>query len=293
MAASMHDLRDASSAERSERSGEAMLEIERLSKTFNPASPNEVRALQGVNLTVAEGSFVVVVGTNGSGKSSLLNAIAGTFRPDDGRIRLNGVDLTRWPEHRRAALIGRVFQNPFSGTAASMSIAENVVLAARRGQSRGLAWAIRRSMREELRTRVRQLNMGLEDRLDNAIGSLSGGQRQALTLLMATWRQPKLLLLDEHTAALDPKSADQVIVLSEQIVSRSQLTTLMVTHSMQQAVHVGDRVVMMHRGHVLHDFRGAEKRRLRVEDLLARFEAVRRADRLDESAAEMLRRQYV
>lgn len=270
-----------------------MLEVERLSKTFNPASPNEVRALQGVNLTIAEGSFVVVVGTNGSGKSSLLNAIAGTFRPDDGRIRLNGVDVTRWPEHRRAALIGRVFQNPFSGTAALMSIAENVVLAARRGQSRGLAWAIRRNMREELRTRVRQLNMGLEDRLDNAIGSLSGGQRQALTLLMATWRQPKLLLLDEHTAALDPKSADQVIVLSEQIVSRSQLTTLMATHSMQQAVHVGDRVVMMHRGHVLHDFRGAEKRRLRVEDLLARFEAVRRADRLDESAAEMLRRQYV
>jgi putative ABC transport system ATP-binding protein len=148
-------------------------------------------------------------------------------------------------------------------------------------------------MREELRSRVRQLNMGLEDRLDNAIGSLSGGQRQALTLLMATWLEPKLLLLDEHTAALDPKSADQVIVLSEQIVSRGRLTTLMVTHAMAQAVHVGDRVVMMHRGRVLHDFRGAEKRRLREEDLLARFETVRRAERLDESAAEMLRRQYV
>jgi putative ABC transport system ATP-binding protein len=293
MLASMHDRRDESGGGERARSSAVMLDVDGLSKTFHAASPNEVRALQGVSLTIDEGSFVVVVGTNGSGKSSLLNAIAGTFRPDWGRIRLNGLDVTRWPEHRRAALIGRVFQNPFSGTAASMSIAENVVLAARRGQSRGLAWAIHKSMREELRARVRQLNMGLEDRLDNAIGSLSGGQRQALTLLMATWQEPKLLLLDEHTAALDPKSADQVIVLSEQIVSRSRLTTLMVTHSMTQAVHVGDRVVMMHRGRVLHDFRGAEKRRLRVEDLLARFEAVRRAERLDESAAEMLRRQYV
>ena len=292
MSAPMHDLRDPSSGGSGE-SSQVMLDVEELSKTFNPASPNEVRALEDVSLTIAEGSFVVVVGTNGSGKSSFLNAIAGTFRPDRGRIRLDRIDVTRWPEHRRAALIGRVFQNPFSGTAATMSIAENAVLAARRGQSRGLGWAMRKSMRDELRARVRQLNMGLEDRLDNAIGSLSGGQRQALTLLMATWREPKLLLLDEHTAALDPKSADQVIVLSEAIVSQSRLTTLMVTHSMAQAVHVGDRVVMMHRGRVLHDFHGAEKRRLRVEDLLARFEAVRRAERLDESAAEMLRRQYV
>jgi putative ABC transport system ATP-binding protein len=289
----MHDRHDESSAPQAAESSKVMLDVDGLSKTFNPASPNEVRALQGVSLAIDQGSFVVVVGTNGSGKSSLLNAVAGTFRPDRGRIRLDGADVTRWPEHRRAALIGRVFQNPFSGTAAAMSIAENVVLAARRGQSRGLAWAIRKSMREELRSRVRQLNMGLEDRLDNAIGSLSGGQRQALTLLMATWLEPKLLLLDEHTAALDPKSADQVIVLSEQIVSRGRLTTLMVTHAMAQAVHVGDRVVMMHRGRVLHDFRGAEKRRLREEDLLARFETVRRAERLDESAAEMLRRQYV
>ena len=287
----MPDLRDPAGG--GSAAASVMLDVDDLSKTFNPASPNEVRALEGVSLSITEGSFVVVVGTNGSGKSSLLNAIAGTFRPDYGRILLNGIDVTRWPEHRRAALIGRVFQNPFSGTAASMSIAENVVLAARRGQSRGLGWAMRKSMRQELRARVRHLNMDLEDRLDTAIGSLSGGQRQALTLLMATWREPKLLLLDEHTAALDPKSADQVIVLSEQIVSRNRLTTLMVTHSMAQAVHVGDRVVMMHRGQVLHDFRGAEKRRLRVEDLLARFEAVRRADRLDESAAEMLRRQYV
>jgi putative ABC transport system ATP-binding protein len=271
----------------------AMLDVDGLSKTFNPASPNEVNALEHVSLAIDEGSFVIVVGTNGSGKSSLLNAVAGTFQADTGRIHLAGVDVTHWPEHRRAAFIGRVFQNPFSGTAAAMSIAENVVLASRRGRSRGLGWAMKKCIREELYDRVRQLNMGLENRLDNAIGTLSGGQRQALTLLMASWMKPKLLLLDEHTAALDPKSAEQVIVLSQQIVSRDKLTTLMVTHSMAQAVNVGDRLVMMHRGRVIHDFRGAEKRRLRIEDLLARFEAVRRAEQLDESAAEMLRRQYI
>ena len=190
-------------------------------------------------------------------------------------------------------MIGRVFQNPFSGTAPSMTIAENLALAARRGKSRGLSWALTPKMRDEFRDRVRRLNMRLEDRLDNAIGSLSGGQRQALTLLMATWLKPRLLLLDEHTAALDPKSADQVIALSEEIVARDGLTTLMVTHSMQQAAHLGDRLVMMHRGAVLHDFRGAEKRRLRADELLARFEDIRRADQLDESAADMLRRLYV
>ena len=174
-----------------------------------------------------------------------------------------------------------------------MSIAENLALAARRGRRRGLGWALRRSMRDELRDRVRRLNMHLEQRLDNPIGSLSGGQRQALTLLMASWRKPKLLLLDEHTAALDPRSADQVIHLSEEIVERDRLTTLMVTHSMQQAASLGDRLIMMHRGEVLHDFRGAEKRRLRASDLLNRFDEVRRAEQLDESAADMLRRLYV
>ena len=208
-------------------------------------------------------------------------------------MTLNGADITTWPEHRRASLIGRVFQNPFSGTAPSMSIAQNLALAARRGRPRGLGWALRRSMRDELRDRVRRLNMRLEERLDNPIGSLSGGQRQALTLLMASWRCPKLLLLDEHTAALDPKSADQVIQLSEEIVARDSLTTLMVTHSMTQAAHLGDRLVMMHRGQVIHDFRGAEKQRLRPDDLLSRFEDVRRAEQLDESAADMLRRLYV
>ena len=270
-----------------------MLVVESARKTFNPGTPNEVRALQGVSLTIDEGSFVIVIGTNGSGKSTFLNAVAGGVPLDSGRILLDGQDITAWPEHARAKLIGRVFQNPFSGTAPSMSIAENLVLAARRGAPRGLGWALKGSMRRELADRVRALNMRLEDRLDNPIGSLSGGQRQALTLLMASWIKPKLLLLDEHTAALDPRSADQVIQLSEEIVSRHQLTTLMVTHSMSQAAKLGDRLVMMHRGELLHDFRGAEKTRLRADDLLARFEDQRRSDQLDESAAAMLRRLYV
>ncbi|HEX9366286.1 MAG TPA: ATP-binding cassette domain-containing protein [Vicinamibacterales bacterium] len=270
-----------------------MLEIRQVRKTFNAGTPNEVRALRGVTLSIDEGSFVIVIGTNGSGKSTLLTAIAGGFPVDAGALTIDNTDVTAWPEHRRASLIGRVFQNPFSGTAPSMSIAENLALAAKRGRRRGLGWALKRSARGELRDRVRRLNMGLEDRLDNPIGSLSGGQRQALTLLMASWLKPKLLLLDEHTAALDPKSADQVIRLSEDIVARDRLTTLMVTHSMSQAAHLGDRLVMMNRGTVLHDFRGAEKQRLRAGDLLSRFEDVRRAELLDEPAAAMLRRLYV
>jgi putative tryptophan/tyrosine transport system ATP-binding protein len=270
-----------------------MLETRNLAKTFNPQTANEVRALNGVDLAVEEGSWVVVVGTNGSGKSSLLNAIAGTFFVDAGEIFLDGKDLTSKGEHERAKFIGRVFQNPFSGTASNMSIAENFALAARRGMGRGLGWALGSELKQALRERVRCLNLGLQDRLGNAIGSLSGGQRQALTLLMATWVRPKLLLLDEHTAALDPKSADQVIQLTEDIVSRDKLTTLMVTHSMQQAASLGDRLVMMHRGQIIHDLRGAEKRRARVDDLLARFEEVRRREQLDETAAEMLRRAYV
>jgi putative ABC transport system ATP-binding protein len=222
-----------------------------------------------------------------------LNAVAGAWFVDGGNIELDGRNVTRWPEYKRAALVGRVFQNPFSGTSPNLSIAENVALAARRGMRRGLGWSRDRKLMEQIRGAVSRLNMGLESRLDNAIGSLSGGQRQALTLMMATWVQPKLLLLDEHTAALDPKSADQVIRLSEEIISRDKLTALMVTHSMQQAVHLGDRLIMMHRGKVIHDYRGAEKRRLRPEDLLARFEDLRRADQLDESAAEMLKRTYV
>ncbi|HYD83500.1 MAG TPA: ATP-binding cassette domain-containing protein [Opitutus sp.] len=270
-----------------------MLTISGIRKTFNPDTVNEVRALQGVDLTIDEGSFVIVLGMNGSGKSTLLNAVAGTFFVDEGTLSLAGHDVTRWPEHKRAKLIGRVFQNPFSGTAPTMSIAENFALAARRGHARGLGWALVPGLMGPLRDRIASLKMGLENRLDNAIGSLSGGQRQALTLLMATWLKPKLLLLDEHTAALDPKSADQVITLSDEVIQRDKLTTLMVTHSMQQAVTLGDRIIMMHRGRVLHDFRGAEKKRLRTEDLLDRFDEVRRREQLDESAATMLNELYV
>jgi putative ABC transport system ATP-binding protein len=256
-------------------------------------TPNEVCSLQGVDLSLDQGSFLIIIGTNGSGKSTLLNAVGGTFFVDSGDIQLDGKRVTRWPEHRRASMIGRVFQNPFSGTAPNLSIAENLALSARRGRSRTLAWALAGHLRERMRDTVRSLNMGLEDRLDSAIGTLSGGQQQALTLLMATWLKPKLLLLDEHTAALDPKSADQLIQLSEQTISRDSLTTLMVTHSMQQAVNLGDRLIMMHRGQIPHDFRGADKKRLRVEDLLGRFDEVRRADLLDETAAEMLQRRYI
>ena len=270
-----------------------MLELTGIRKTFHAGTPNEVRSLQGIDLKLEEGSFVIVIGTNGSGKSTLLNAVAGTFFVDEGSIRLDGNDVTGWPEHQRAKLIGRVFQNPFSGTAPELSIAENLVLSARRGQRRTLGWALNSTLRAQIHESVKSLGMGLENRLDNAIGSLSGGQRQALTLLMSTWLKPKLLLLDEHTAALDPKSADQIIQLSDQVIARDRLTSLMVTHSMHQAVNLGNRLIMMHRGKVIHDFRGAEKRRLRVDDLLNRFEEVRRGELLDETAAYMLRRTYV
>ena len=270
-----------------------MLEISNIVKTFNPGTPNEVRALRGVSLQLETGSFLIIIGTNGSGKSTLLNAVAGTFIVDTGSIKLAGKDITRWSEHQRAKLIGRVFQNPFSGTAPNMSIAENLALAAKRGRPRGLGWALNHKLRAGLRDRVRALNMGLEDRLDNAIGSLSGGQRQALTLLMASWLRPELLLLDEHTAALDPRSADQVIRLTHEIIQREKLTTLMVTHSMQQAVRLGDRIVMMNRGQVLHDLQGPERARARPEDLLRRFDEIRRREQLDATVAEMLQRNYV
>ena len=270
-----------------------MLKIRNIYKTFHPGTPNEVRALQGIDLNIEDGSFVVVIGTNGSGKSTLLNAVAGTFFVDVGELRLNGHNITGWPEHRRAKYIGRVFQDPFRGTAPGMTIAENLALASKRGKIRGFGSALSGAIKREFRERVLQMGLGMEDRLDNAIGSLSGGQRQSLTLLMASMLKPNLLLLDEHTAALDPKSADQVIRLTDEIVRRDNLTTMMVTHSMHQAAHLGDRLIMMVRGRVMHDFSGVEKKRLSPEDLLARFEAVRRADQLDESAAEMLRAQYV
>jgi len=270
-----------------------MLEITNIHKTFHPGSINEVFALQDVSLTLSEGDFLIIIGTNGSGKSTLLNAVAGSFITDQGKISLSGQDITKWPEHKRASLIGRVFQNPFSGTAPTMTIAENLALAARRGKPRGFGWALDKQLQSELRDRIRTLNMGLEDRLGNAIGSLSGGQRQALTLLMASWLKPDLLLLDEHTAALDPKSADQVIRLTKEIVEKDRLTTLMVTHSMQQAVHLGNRIIMMHKGQILHDFKGASRQGIRSEDLLHRFEEVRRREQVDVRVAELLQRMYV
>ena len=270
-----------------------MLQLRDLRKTFFQGTPNEVRALRGVSLQIDEGSFVIVIGTNGSGKSTLLNAVAGSFIVDRGAISIAGRDITRWPEHRRAAMIGRVFQNPFSGTAPSMTVAENLALAARRGQARGLGRLLPARIQNELRDRVATLNMQLETRMHNPIGTLSGGQRQALTLLMATWRRPDLLLLDEHTAALDPKSADQIVRLTEQIVSEHKLTTLMVTHSMQQAAALGDRIVMMNQGTVHADYTGTHRRHVRAEDLIRRFDEIRRDERLDVSAAELLRREYV
>ncbi len=270
-----------------------MLDIRGLQKTFNTGSPDEVRALRGVDLHIKAGSFVIVIGSNGSGKSTLLTAVAGGFLPDAGKIELAGRNVTRWPEYRRAKLIGRVFQNPFSGTAPHMTIAENLALATRRGQIHGLGWALSRRLRQAFRERIAALDMGLEDRLDNEIGTLSGGQRQALTLLMATWHKPQLLLLDEHTAALDPKTADQVIRLTRGVVAGEQLTTLMVTHSMHQAVNLGDRLIMMHQGRIIRDIDAAAKKRLHAEDLLEQFNEVRRADQLDPDTADMLRELYV
>jgi putative ABC transport system ATP-binding protein len=270
-----------------------MLKVENIYKTFNPGTINEVPALQGVSFTLNEGDFVCVLGTNGSGKSTSLNAIAGTFMVDSGKILIDGQDITKWQEHKRASHIGRVFQNPFSGTAPGMSIEENLALAAKRGCKRGLGWGLPAEMVNEFKTKVKDLKMGLEDRLENPIGKLSGGQRQALTLLMATWLKPKLLLLDEHTAALDPKTAAKVIELTEKIVQRDNLTTLMVTHSMQQAVNLGNRIIMMHQGKIVYDFAGEEKKRLKVNDLLALFDEIRRKEQIDPSIAELLIKEYV
>jgi putative ABC transport system ATP-binding protein len=260
---------------------------------FHPDTPSEVRALDGVDLAVERGTFTVVVGTNGSGKSSLLNAIAGSLGLTGGRVYLDGDDVTAWSEQRRARRLSRVFQNPFTGTASDLSVAENLVLAGGRGGPRGLRPALGRERRREMREQVARLGLGLEDRLDTPIGLLSGGQRQALTLLMATMVKPSLLLLDEHTAALDPRSAEQVIRLTQAAVARGALTTLMVTHSLGQAVALGDRILVMHRGRVVHDLRDVRRRRLTEGDLLQLFDRLRWADRLDTAAAEMLRRAYI
>jgi putative ABC transport system ATP-binding protein len=268
--------------------------LEDLHHTYFSGTPNEQRALQGVDLAMEERAFVVVVGNNGSGKSTLLNTIAGSVIPDRGRILIGGQDVTAWREWRRAALVGRVFQNPMSGTIPHLTIAENLAVAAKRGSRPGvLRNALGRERRRELAERARDLGLGLEDRLDTPVGALSGGQRQALTLLMATLVRPTMLLLDEHTSALDPVSTEQVVRLTERLIRSEGLTTLMVTHSIQQAVTLGDRVLIMHRGRIAENIGGARKRQLRVEELLDTFERLRNADLVDESAAEMVRRLYI
>jgi putative tryptophan/tyrosine transport system ATP-binding protein len=275
-------------------SGPPALEVRGLHHVFHRGGPNELQALAGVDLALERGGFVVVLGVNGSGKSTLLNAIAGSLRPDRGSILLDGSDVTRLGEHVRARRIGRVFQDPLAGTAPRLTIADNLALAARRSEPWWRPGMVLDSpMRAAIAERVAELGVGLEGRLGDPIGALSAGQRQALTLLMATFVRPALLLLDEHTSALDPHSAEQVLRLTQSAVGRESLTTLMVTQSMQHAVRLGTRVIMMHRGRIVQDFAGSRKRRLRVQDLLDCFEQVRNDDLLDDSAAEMLRQQYV
>ena len=248
-----------------------MLELNNVSKTFNPGTINAKTALRGLNLKLNDGDFVTVIGGNGAGKSTILNAIAGVFDIDGGSIVIDGEDITRRSEHKRAAFIGRVFQDPMMGTAPTMTIEENLALAARRGRRRTLAWGIRKAERSEFRDRLASLGLGLEDRMTTRAGLLSGGQRQALTLLMASLVKPRLLLLDEHTAALDPATAGRVLELSDEIVSEDHLTTLMVTHNMRDAIEHGNRLIMMNEGRIVLDIAGEEKKRLTVDSLLAKF----------------------
>ena len=251
-----------------------MLEIKNVYKTFNAGTVNEKVALKGLDLTLEDGDFVTVIGGNGAGKSTMLNAVAGVWPIDMGKILIDGQDVTRLSEHQRAKYIGRVFQDPMMGTAATMGIEENLALAARRGVARSLRAGITKKEREEYHELLKTLDLGLEDRMTSKVGLLSGGQRQAVTLLMATLKKPKLLLLGEHTAALDPKTAAKVLALSEKIVQENHLTTLMITHNMKDAIKYGNRLIMMYEGRVIYDVRGEEKANLQVSDLLQRFEQV-------------------
>ena len=259
-----------------------MLELNNVSKTFNAGTVNEKVALKELNLTLNDGDFVTVIGGNGAGKSTMLNAVAGVFPIDAGSIRIDGADVTRLPEHKRAKYIGRVFQDPMMGTAASMQIEENLALAARRGQRRGLRFGIGKAEREKYRELLKILELGLEDRMTSKVGLLSGGQRQAVTLLMATLQRPKLLLLDEHTAALDPKTAAKVLDTTEKIVQRDKLTTLMITHNMRDAIAHGNRLIMMFEGRVVVDVAGEEKKNLTVEHLLGLFSKASGSDEADD-----------
>ena len=251
-----------------------MLRVENVWKTFNAGTVNEKTALAGLNLHLNEGDFVTVIGGNGAGKSTMLNAVAGVWPVDEGKIFIDSVDVTKLPEHKRAAYLGRVFQDPMTGTAAGMQIEENLALAARRGAKRFLKPGITQKEREYYKERLASLGLGLEDLLTNKYGLMSGGQRQALTLLMATLKKPRLLLLDEHTAALDPKTAAKVLDATDRIVGEDQLTTLMITHNMKDAIVHGNRLIMMYEGHIIYDVAGEEKKNLKVSDLLAKFEEV-------------------
>lgn len=251
-----------------------MLELVNIHKTFNLGTINEKKALDGVNLQLDEGDFVTVIGGNGAGKSTVLNAIAGVWPIDTGNIIIDGQDVTGLPEHKRAAFLGRVFQDPMNGTTATMEIEENLALSARRGKRRGLSWGITKKEKEEYRELLKMLDLGLEDRMTSKVGLLSGGQRQALTLLMATLKKPKLLLLDEHTAALDPKTAAKVLALSDKMIEENNLTAMMVTHNMRDAIVHGNRLIMMNEGKVILDIKGEEKKKLTVEDLLHKFEEI-------------------
>lgn len=269
-----------------------MIEIADLNKKFNSGSLDEVFALRNVALRIKEHEFVTVIGTNGSGKSTLLNAIAGNVCPDSGIIRIGGMDVTRQPDFRRAAYIARVFQNPYSGTASDMTIAENLLMAWFRGKRRYPVISLKGKLKTMFRDQLELLDMQLCDRLDNVIGTLSGGQRQAVTLLMAVMQAPKVLLLDEHTAALDPKTGNQVLRLTQKFVSEHRLTTLMVTHSMKQALEMGTRTIMMHNGQIIEDIGAEEKKYLTVEDLLSKFEDIRKHEKLTPELVKTLRGLY-
>lgn len=251
-----------------------MLKLSHIYKTFFPGTINEKVALKDLNLTIEDGEFVTVIGGNGAGKSTMLNIIAGSISVDSGQIIVDDQDITKLPEHKRASILGRVFQDPMMGTAPTMQIDENLAIAARRGQVRGLSWGITKEEREEYKKLLSEFELGLEDRLEAKVGLLSGGQRQALTLLMATLKKPKVLLLDEHTAALDPKTAQKVLDITDKIIEKSKLTTFMVTHNMKDAINHGNRLLMLNDGKIILDIKGEEKKQLTVEKLLKQFEVV-------------------
>jgi putative tryptophan/tyrosine transport system ATP-binding protein len=269
-----------------------MIEFINLKKTFEHKGRDRVTALDSINITIKEGEFITVIGTNGSGKSSFLNAIAGKFLPDSGKMMLNGQNYTNKPEHIRATLIGRVFQNPFTGTSPGLTIMENIRIAELRGLKRGLKSGLTSANRKRYQAILKNLEMGLGDRINATVGLLSGGQRQAVTLLMATLTKPRILLLDEHTAALDPQAAEQIIKLTRKFVEESQSTTVMITHSMIQALELGDRTIMMHRGKIIGDLSGAERKNTKPQDLLNRFAEIRKEEMLDNELISMLQEGY-